>query len=393
MLEEYKEAYQKKKQQLDSILELTRAINNNVSEEALYRIYNFILIFQTKVKKHLLILSDTDAEIRSNIGITDPENYQKAFRTVGPKGKLFKDTFSIHFEVQHKKHNLAHVYLDFENLLYKKEQLSFIQTISNIVLVAISNKRFVKQQIEQEAYEKELNIARNVQKMLFPEVLPNEPTLQMHASYIPHRAIGGDYYDYIKKSDTEYVICIADVSGKGVPAAILMSNFQATLRTLVRQNLNLREIVSELNTVAFANTKGEKFITAFIALLDLKRETLYYVNAGHNPPYYVDKQHNVEPLKVGTTLLGALEELPKVDIGKIKLVDYSLLFSFTDGLVEVFDDEGNQFDEIELEKFLKTEKTKSLEEFHEELLSIIRTFSKGGEYNDDITLLSCKFTF
>lgn len=390
---EYKGAYLKKKNQLDSILLLTTAINSNAKEESLYNIYNSILTVHTSLEKHLLVLCNSEAEVKSFDGIDDISKFQSALKKDGTDSEFLSSEFGDYFSINHQEKRLAHVFLSFDDLLSKKEQLSFIQTVSNIVLVAIENKKFAAMRLEQEAYEKEVHIARDVQNLLFPRELPNNKNLELHADYIPHKAVGGDYYDYIKKSDTEYVICIADVSGKGVPAALLMSNFQATLRTLVRQNLNLREIVHELNTVAFQNTNGEKFITAFIALLDLKRENLYYVNAGHNPPYYVDKNHTITSLKIGSPLLGALEILPKVEIGKIKLSDYSLLFSFTDGLVEVFDEEGNQFDEQVLEDFLRTEKTSSLSEFHNELLEKIRSFSTSGEYNDDITILSCKFTF
>ena len=390
---EYKEAYIRKKNQLDSILVLTNAINSNSSEESLYDIYNSILTVHTFLQKHLLILCNENADIKSSNGVNNVNLLQEEFRKNGKKSELLNSEFNEYFNITHQGKSLAHIFLYFENSIQKKEQLSFIKTVSNIVLVAVENKKYASKRLEREAYEKEVTIAQNVQNLLFPKKLPKNENLEMHADYIPHKIVGGDYYDYIKKSDNEYVICIADVSGKGVPAALLMSNFQATLRTLARQNLNLREIVNELNTVAFSNTNGEKFITAFIALLDLERENLYYINAGHNPPYYVDKHHNITSLKTGTTLLGAFEILPKLEIGKIKLSDYSMLFSFTDGLVEVFDDEGNQFDEKELETFIKTEQTTSLQDFHKELLNIIKSFSKSGEYNDDITILSCKFRF
>ena len=390
---EYKEAYTKKRNQLDSILALTTAINDNVSEEKLYEIYNAILKSQTNIKKYILILCNEKAEVKSSEGIKEVEEFQKSFRQKGKEGELFKNNFDEYFNITHQKKSLAHAFFLFDDLLSKKEQLSFVQTISNIVLVAVENKEHATRKLEKEALQKELDIAKNVQNMLFPKVLPKNENLEMNATYIPHRTVGGDYYDYIQKSATEYVICIADVSGKGVPAALLMSNFQAILRTLVRQNLNLREIVTELNNVAFENTQGEKFITAFIALLDLKRENLYYVNAGHNPPYYVDRNHNITSLNIGTTLLGGLEKLPKVDIGKINLSDYSMLFSFTDGLVEVFNDKGEQMDEKVLEDFLRNEQTTSLPDFHEELLKEVSKYANGEDYIDDITILTCKFRF
>jgi len=289
MLElEYKEAYIKKKNQLDSILVLTSAINSDADETALFGIFNSIISVHANLKKHILILCNENADIKSSEGIDDVETYQNEFRLKGKESLKLKNDFNEYFNILHQGKSLAHVFLSFDDLLSKKEQLSFIKSLTNIVLVAVENKKYISKKIEREAYEKEVAIAQNVQNLLFPHQLPKNDRLEMYADYIPHKAVGGDYYDYIQKSETEYIICIADVSGKGVPAALLMSNFQATLRTLVRQNLNLREIVNELNTVALSHTNGVLFITAFIALVFLKRDSLFYINVCYNLHFYID---------------------------------------------------------------------------------------------------------
>ena len=110
--------------------------------------------------------------------------------------------------------------------------MSFIQTLINVIVVAIENKRMAKVNIHQERYRRELEIASDMQKMLFPDDLPSNKQMDISAKYKPRHEVGGDYYDFIQINDDEYVICIADVSGKGVSAAMLMANFQATIRTL-----------------------------------------------------------------------------------------------------------------------------------------------------------------
>ena len=115
--------------------------------------------------------------------------------------------------------------------------------------------------------------------------MPYNKRVKIKATYFPHDLIGGDYYDYIPVDKKRFIICIADVSGKGIPAALLMSNFQASLRTLIRQTNDLKEIVSELNHLTYENAQGEHFITFFIAMYDKSKHTLTYINAGHNPAF------------------------------------------------------------------------------------------------------------
>src|SRR5690606_33837514 len=147
---------------------------------------------------------------------------------------------------------------------------SFVQTFTSIIVVAIENKKLARKELEQEVFRKELEIAREVQSMLFPKELPDTDKVRAFASYLPHHTIGGDYYDYIQQDENNFLVCIADVSGKGIPASLLMSNFQASLRTLVRQTNDLKQIVNELNFVIKANAKGERFITFFVAAFDLQ---------------------------------------------------------------------------------------------------------------------------
>jgi sigma-B regulation protein RsbU (phosphoserine phosphatase) len=185
--------------------------------------------------------------------------------------------------VAHKDKTLALVFvggLDKRDAYAHNDGVKFIQALSNIIIVAIENKKLVRRQLEQEAFRKELEIASDVQQFLFPEKLPNTELLKVEASYLPHDLIGGDYYDYIPINKNQFLICVADVSGKGIPAALMMSNFQASLRTLLRQTPNLTDIIEALNFQVLENTKGEKFITFFAAIYDIRLKTMVYVNSG-----------------------------------------------------------------------------------------------------------------
>ena len=272
-----------------------------------------------------------------------------------------------------------------------EEAMKFIQALSNIIIVAIENKKLARRQLEQEAFRKELEIASDVQQFLFPERLPNTELLKIEASYLPHVRIGGDYYDYIPINKNQFLICVADVSGKGIPAALMMSNFQASLRTLLRQTPNLTDIVEALNYQVLENAKGEKFITFFAAIYDVRLKTMVYVNAGHNPPLLI-KQNEVKFLEDGSTVLGALHPLPFVNEGFLTNLDDFLLFSYTDGLTETINEEGKEFGIESVVSYFNTGENylKDLKSIHHDLIVQLDAFKGTNGYRDDITILSCR---
>jgi sigma-B regulation protein RsbU (phosphoserine phosphatase) len=156
----------------------------------------------------------------------------------------------------------------------------------------------------------------------------------MQASYLPALMVGGDYYDYVELDKDNFLICIADVSGKGVSAALLMSNFQASLRTLARQTQDLKQIVRELNINIKSSAKGERFITFFGAIFNTLSHKIRYINAGHNPPVLLFNTGAMHVLEKGTTVLGAFDELPFIEEEEMSISPETLLFAYTDGLTE-----------------------------------------------------------
>jgi len=169
------------------------------------------------------------------------------------------------------------------------KHLHFVQTLSNIIVVAIENIRLFNESLRQEALKKELELASKMQSMLIPrkETLPRNEKLHLTAFYHPHFDVGGDYYDCIILNKDEVGFCIADVSGKGISAALLMSNFQANLRALFTHEISLPALVERLNERVISSANGEKFITLFIAKFNYRTNDLVYINAGHNAPYSI----------------------------------------------------------------------------------------------------------
>jgi phosphoserine phosphatase RsbU/P len=269
------------------------------------------------------------------------------------------------------------------------ESIRFIQALSNIIVVAIENKKLARKQLDQEAFRKELEIASDVQQFLFPESLPNTDRLKVEASYLPHDLVGGDYYDFIPINKNQFLICVADVSGKGIPAALLMSNFQTSLHTLLRQTPNLTEIVEALNYQILDSAKGETFITFFGAIYDLQLKTMVYVNAGHNPPVLIQKK-GISLLEDGSTVLGAMDPLPFIKEGFITDLDEFTLFAYTDGLTETINEKGEEFGTEAILEYFKSNSSKDLTNIHHDIIVALDGFKGRNAYRDDITMLSCR---
>lgn len=391
------EQLQMKDLELTALFETIRAINENASEADLYKIYKFILRSKTNFSKLALYVKDLDWECKTYFGtdyfydeIPLPRSVLEYTEISEVDDNLdYFTEFDKIIPVKHKEVVLAFVFLGISEGLDNLERLdlAFINALSNIIIVAIENKKFARREQQQLDYNRQLDIAKNVQHLLFPKSLPNSSSITVEASYLPHHTIGGDYYDFLELSDTSRLLCIADVSGKGIPAAILMSNFQAGLRVLALKNKDLEEIVSDLNSLIIQNSQGENFITAFFLLYDTEKKSLSYINAGHNPPF-IFRDGEVKRLLAGTTVLGSFPELPFIETGVEEGLDKFLVFSFTDGFTETYNEKGEEFGEKDLEDFISHNLLLNPKTMHAKLIALLNTFKGRNAYADDITLLS-----
>jgi len=395
--------YDIKEMELNALLEITQAINNNLPEESLYKIYNFTLRANLNIQKLALYVLDEEWNCKVNYGTKTSFNehpFNEAFLSFDKITSYdFKQLdpvfseFDIIVPIAHKERKLAFVFVSGNDKNSSKPiNTNFIQALSNIIIVAIENKKLVRKQLEQEMIRRELEIAGNVQKFLFPKNLPDRENLKIAAFYQPHHSIGGDYYDFIEIDKEKFMFCVADVSGKGIPAALLMSNFQASLRTLVRKTTELQEIIHELNRQIMANAEGQHFITFFVCMYDRRRSRLKYVNAGHNPPVLVNGNRGAINLEDGTTILGAFDELPFLKIGIIEDISKFLLCTFTDGLTEIFNEEGEEFGGERILKIVGDNRNLDPEDLNRRIIDAMDTFKGVNGLNDDITLFTCRVT-
>lgn len=390
---------------LNSLLEITNAINSNLGVEHITRIYEFILKEQLGFSKLVLFNRQEEWNCLLKLGFKgkvkeiNVERDLARFREITfieSSASGIISEFDVVIPVFHKEQALAYLLLRSINPMDRLQEdalnnIAFIQTLTNIMVVAIENKRMARQSIIQERIKKELEVAREMQKLLFPSDLPSNKRMDLSAKYIPRHEVGGDYYDFIPLGDDEYIICIGDVSGKGIGAAMLMANFQATIRTLFNyQRFELDFLVHELNTKVMKSAKGEKFITFFIAHYNATTRKLHYVNAGHNHPVLTNGKE-VIMLDQGTIGLGMLDELPFVNIGEQTLRPNTTLMLYTDGVVELENDAEEFFSIERLIKLIHAFYPLKMEDMNNLIFSKLDEWRGDLSLVDDTAVFGCRF--
>jgi sigma-B regulation protein RsbU (phosphoserine phosphatase) len=390
---------------LNLLLEVTKAINNNLSKEGLLKIFEDFLRSELNIGKLVLFANENGKwncilkyGVGSEYNQIDVGKYLlniSEITTIQFSSEALNKSFEIVVPVFHKTNALAYILLgDLEEdkvaVSPAIKHLPFIQTLANIIFVAIENKKLAKENLQQVAVKKELELASEMQSMLFPSSLPNDEKMEMAAVYLPHQQVGGDYYDFIRLNENEVVFCMGDVSGKGVAAALLMSNFQANLRVLLHMHKSLTDLIRELNLKVMANAKGEKFITFFIARYNIKTRTLNYINAGHNPPVLISGTNNMQ-LRLGCTGLGMLDEIMTIKEGLVQLNPNDLVVCYTDGVVELEDEQGEEFGVKTLNDLLINFSSLSMPELNKRILHELVEHKGRMPYVDDIALFSCRF--
>jgi len=233
---------------------------------------------------------------------------------------------------------------------------------------------------EQEAAE-----ARAIQQGLLPTNIPQQAGYEIAAAWRPAKTVGGDYYDVLAFDEAMLGLCIADVAGKGLPAALLMSNLQAGVRGLASTSLAPDGLCARLNALVCHNTNGDRFITFFYAQLDGRERRLTYTNAGHNAPILLRSDGSVERMDAGGGVLGVLAD-QKFAVGAAQLLPGDRVVFFTDGVTESCDASEEEFGEARLLQLLREHRGDSAAQLQQRILAAVGDFS-GGQSQDDVTLL------
>jgi sigma-B regulation protein RsbU (phosphoserine phosphatase) len=234
-------------------------------------------------------------------------------------------------------------------------------------------------------FKRELIEARELQENLLTQTPSTLEDFQIAVKWQPATTVGGDYIGAFSIDDEHAALCVADVVGKGLPAALLMSNFQAALKSLAVEDLSPAEVSTRLNRVLYSNIPLHKFVTAFYGVVDIPSRTLAFTNCGHNPPLLVHSDGECVRLEAGGSVLGGFADMCYA-LGEIELRDGDRLLLFTDGLTEATNKSGEQFGEQRLIQLLRDHRGRSAEELKEILFDAAGEFC-DNTFHDDAALM------
>ena len=275
------------------------------------------------------------------------------------------------------------------NMNYSEADIEFIYSVGSLAIISLENKRLFREALEKQKLEEELEIARDIQKNLFPQEIPEFSNFNISALNNSSRQVGGDYYDIIELDYNTFCIAIGDVSGKGVPAALLMANLQAFLKTTVKQGMKLDEATALINDLVSENTSDGKFITFFWAVVENEEKKITYVNAGHNQPLLI-RDGKIIKLDKGGMILGVMKTVIPYISETIQLQKDDVIVLFTDGVSEAMNKKGEEFSDEKLESLSLSLSELPASQIISSIKAEIQAFTSGAMQSDDITLLVLK---
>lgn len=270
--------------------------------------------------------------------------------------------------------------------------IQFLESLINLSVISLDNTVLFQEYLKKQKIESELAVAREIQLALLPKNLPLISGYSISGCNIPALHVGGDYYDVIPLPGNKFAVVIADVSGKGTPASLLMANIQSAVHSFLKlynEEFILKDATQKINELIYANTNSEKFITFFWGILNAESNEFEYVNAGHNPPFLLAKD-DVQTLDKGGLMLGVIESGIGYSSGKVKLNRSDILILYTDGISEARNTLKEEYSEKRIIDTVSANKTKASQLLQETLLDDITEFTKGENQYDDITMIILK---
>ena len=278
----------------------------------------------------------------------------------------------------------------FDGKPFTEHDLSTFKIFATQAALAIQNTRLLHQVIESEKLKNQIAIAAEIQHLIVPSILPQIPGLEMSGRYIPSQGIGGDFYTVLAVNEHETIFCIADVSGKSVPGALLVSTLHATLRAYLEFTTDLTVIMDKLNELIIKLSTSNRFITLFISKYDSKKSQLEYISAGHNPQYLLREPFKITKLSSTGVCVGLIPFEYKTKSVALKKGDMIILY--TDGIVEARDKKKKIFGEERLRKVLFDTLKQPCEFIQKQIIRSVESFSPDAHEQDDLTLLVIRKT-
>lgn len=395
-----------KRQESQAILDIVRCTQPNMPPHNLILIVMNTIRAQLGVKKLTLLLYDENTDhikIEKNFGFKwKPDShfdFLKDISEITDATKLKNDILD-----EQKVENIIPIIRNAVPIAWfliadfadseeeRQNDLIFIETVGTILIIALDNAKLFESLMKQQKMNQELELAEKIQSHLLPRNLSVHPQLEIATFIKAHYKVGGDFFDIIKINEDEIFFCIADVSGKGISSALLVSSLQAHIHAHVARNTtkpSIKSIVGHLNKSLYELTNGEKFVTIFLGIINFKKRTISYVNAGHIPPIFFLKKKIVH-LENGCIPLGIMP-ITKIEVGNLPFYEGDILFCYTDGFNEQENQKGEFLGIQSIVDYLKNTPIHSAHQVIEDAVSIYNQFRQGFEPADDTTLLVLKF--
>ena len=397
----------RKIQELNTLFDIGNELNSTLSPQKILQLLTYAIMGQMAIKRCLVLVFRhyrIEHLIAQGIRNVDANSIEERLvkqlthvsEPITIKGKRGLGTFrswdlKVIIPMRHQGETRGIIGLSGKAFggLYSDDELEFLSTLANQAMIAIENARLFEEALEKERLEEELSIARRIQQRLLPKSIPQVEGFELTGLNKPSKQVGGDYYDLIPIDNNRIGIAIADVSGKGAPAALLMANLQASLRTLVGEKKSISELMSLINNMIVQNTDIDKFITAVYGILDIEKKLFVYSNAGHNPPLLVHDDGTIEQMEKGGLVLGMMKDVPYEE-GTIHLRPNDLIIMYTDGVTEAMNAEEEEFGEESLLDTIQEDENLSAEALSQKIVQRVKSFAADDQQQDDITLVIIK---
>jgi serine phosphatase RsbU (regulator of sigma subunit) len=283
------------------------------------------------------------------------------------------------------------IYVDSPSLLreFTRDDLSVLTVMANVAAIRIEQTRFAEIEQARQLMARDLDQAAEIQRSFLPSIAPKMRGIELAGHNAPCRTVGGDYFDFFRYSDSRVALVLGDVSGKGMPASLLMMGLQARVQVLIEEPKNLAEVMTRLNRITSANCPSNRFITFFFCIVDGDTGEVAFCNAGHNPPLIVRKSGAVEELSGGGPVLGILRSI-EYDEYRTHLDEGDTLVIYSDGVTEAANQQNDEFETDRLGEAVAHVRDESAQEILNEVNRALADFTAGAPQSDDITLIVAK---
>jgi len=273
--------------------------------------------------------------------------------------------------------------------IFTADDADFLLTLSGHIALALENAQLHRDLLEKERLEKEMALARGIQRSLLPETTPSVQGFDIALLNEPCYDVGGDYYDFLSLGPNTLLVVIADVEGKGISSALIMSNLQATLRSLILQLHSLDEIAESMNRMILADTRRGKYLSLFLGLIDIRRKSIHYINCGHVPPVLIRSDQTVTHLTEGGMVIGLFENV-RYERGQEKFRPGDVLILCTDGITESMDAQHNEYGVERLIDCVRQAAMGTATDIVHAVSADVARYSREGTHVDDKVMIAIK---